>query len=110
MDIDDNDVNEDGSIASIMNPETGETVDDLRIPTNDPEYTPMVEALKADTKDVLVTVLEAMGIRKIQAQFIQKVGPVACARLSNAAHSACAQRPPHTTRPPCRALSSQDRT
>ena len=63
MDIDDNDVNEDGSIASIMNPETGETVDDLRVPTNDPEYAPMLEALKADNKDILVTVLEAMGIR-----------------------------------------------
>jgi len=72
MDIDDNDVNEDGSIASIMNPETGETVDDLRVPTNDPEYAPMIEALKADNKDILVTVLEAMGIRKIQAQFVQK--------------------------------------
>jgi hypothetical protein len=71
LDIDDNDVTEDGSIASLMVPETGETVDDLRVPQDD-EYKLLREALKDDKKDLFVTVLEAMGIRKIQAQYVSK--------------------------------------
>lgn len=120
LDIDESDQTDDGDIASIMNPETGETVDDLRVPTNDPEYKGLRDALKEDKKvgrpcvcargagrsrlgrraravrahssartrahpphppptlhtpppqDIFVTVLGAMGIRKIQAQYATK--------------------------------------
>ena len=72
LDIDSSDMSEDGAVCSIMDPETGATVDDLRIPLDDAEYKPMVEALKADQKDIFVTVLEAMGIRRIQVQYVSK--------------------------------------
>ena len=72
VDIDDSDVSADGTIASVMDPETGTTIDDLRIPMDDPEYKPLVEALKADSKDLFVTILEAMGQRKILPQFVSK--------------------------------------
>lgn len=74
VDINDGDANEVGSIASLLDIETGETVDDLRVP-DDAEYAPLREALKtsdAGGKDVFVTVLEAMGQRKIQSQFLLK--------------------------------------
>lgn len=72
LDIDENDVTDDGAIASVMNPETGDTVDDLRVPLDDPEYKGLREALAEDKKDIFITILEAMGIRKIQAQFATK--------------------------------------
>ena len=72
LDIDDNDLTEDGAIASLMNPETGNTIDDLRVPINDPEYKSLRDTLKDDKKDIYVTILGAMGIRKIQAQFATK--------------------------------------
>lgn len=71
LDIDDSDVTEDGSIASLMNPETGATIDDLRVP-QDAEYKSLRDTLKDDKKDIYVTILGAMGIRKIQAQFATK--------------------------------------
>ena len=68
VDLDLNDVNENGNICTLMDPETGATVDDLRIP-DDSEYAPLKDALTADEKDVLVTVIEAMGQRKVLPQF-----------------------------------------
>ena len=72
IDINNADINDDGAIASLMDPETGDTVDDLRIPEHDDEYKGLRETLKEDKKDIFVTILEAMGIRKIQAQFATK--------------------------------------
>jgi translation initiation factor 5A len=71
VDIDDSDTTEDGAICSLMNPETGETLDDLRIPS-DEEYNNLREAHKEDKKDLLVMVLEAMGQRKVLSQFTMK--------------------------------------
>jgi translation initiation factor 5A len=74
IDINDEDSNEVGAIASLLDLETGETVDDLRVPT-DAEYNALREAVKASDasgKDVLVSVLEAMGQRKILSQFVLK--------------------------------------
>ena len=71
VDIDDSDVTDLGSIASCMNQETGEMVDDLRVP-DDAEYKPMRETLAADEKDLFVIILEAMGQRKILPNFTTK--------------------------------------
>ena len=87
MDIDKNDVAEEGCIASIMDPETGVTIDDLRIPLDDPEYKNLIDALNADQKDVFVTVLEALGQRKIMPQFMTKVRQWRCACYCPAASS-----------------------
>lgn len=72
VDLNESDVNEEGAIASIMHPETADTIDDLRIPM-DADYKNMREAIKenssGDGKDVYVIVLEAMGKRKILPDF-----------------------------------------
>jgi translation initiation factor 5A len=70
-DINDDDANDEGSIASLLNPETGDTRDDLRVP-DDKEYANLREALAADIKDIIVTVTEAIGKAKIQSEFVQK--------------------------------------
>lgn len=80
IDLNESDVNEEGAIASIMDPESGDTIDDLRIPVGldevGNEYKPLREAIKENSsgsgKDVFVTVLEAMGKRRILAQFAAK--------------------------------------
>ena len=73
MDINFGDTNDAGSLATLLDPETGETLDDLRIP-GDSEYAPIRDALKAGTgdKDLYVTVLAAMGTRKILPVYTQK--------------------------------------
>ena len=70
-DIDDGDSNDEGSIASLLDPETGDTRDDLRVP-NDKEYTPMRDGLAADSKDIIVTVIEAISKAKILPEFAAK--------------------------------------
>lgn len=69
VDLDESDVSDEGAIASIMNTESGETIDDLRIPMLDDEYKSMREAIKENAsgagKDVYVTVLSALGKSKI---------------------------------------------
>ena len=76
LDLDESDENGDGAICSLMDPETSDTVNDLRIPVRDPEYKPLVEAVKENTsgagKDVFVVVLEAMGTRKVLTTFVTK--------------------------------------
>lgn len=76
VDLDESDVNEEGAIASIMHPETADTIDDLRIPMMDDEYKGMRDAIKENAsgagKDVYVTVLEAMGRRRILSTFVTK--------------------------------------
>jgi len=72
-DINEGDSNAEGAICSLLDPESGDMLEDLRIPMDD-EYKPMREALAANEaagsdKAVVVTVLEAMGKRKILAQF-----------------------------------------
>ena len=71
MDVNDGDQNEHGSIATLMS-EAGETLEDLRIPDDD-EYKALREAIKADKQDIFVTVLAALGIRKVLPNFIAKV-------------------------------------
>lgn len=70
-DVDDSDANEEGSICSLMNPETGETRDDLRVPDTD-EYANLRAALTKDEKDIWVTVLSAINRNKVLAEFVQK--------------------------------------
>lgn len=70
-DVNDDDANEEGSIAGLLDSENGDTRDDLRVPDNN-EYKSMREALAADEKDVFVTVIEAIGRAKILPEFIQK--------------------------------------
>ena len=70
IDINEDDANDEGAIATIMDPETNDTIDDLRIPL-DSEYAPLREALNGP-KDVYVAVLEALGKRKILSQFVLK--------------------------------------
>jgi translation initiation factor 5A len=70
-DINDDDANEEGSIASLLNPETGDTRDDLRIPDTN-EYKNVREALAADEKDIFVTVIEAIGKAKILPEYSAK--------------------------------------
>lgn len=70
-DVNDDDANADGAIAGLLNPETGETRDDLRVP-DDKEYANLREALLADEKDVFVTVIEAINRSKILPEFVQK--------------------------------------
>ncbi len=80
IDLNEGDVNEEGAIASIMDVESGETIDDLRIPVGldevGAEYKGLREAIKENSsgsgKDVFVTVLEAMGKRKILSAFMCK--------------------------------------
>ena len=71
MDINDSDQNENGSIVTLMS-EAGETVEDLRVPDDD-EYKSLRDAIKADKQDLFVTVLAALGIRKVLPNFIAKV-------------------------------------
>jgi len=70
-DINDDDANELGSIASLLDAETGDTRDDLRVP-DDKEYANMRTALAEDSKDVFVMVIEAIGKGKILPEFVQK--------------------------------------
>ncbi len=70
-DINDDDANDEGSIASLLNPDTGDTRDDLRVPDTD-EYKLMREALTADQKDLFVIVIEAIGKAKIMPEVSQK--------------------------------------
>jgi hypothetical protein len=71
MDIDNADTNDDGSIASLVS-ESGDTLDDLRVP-DDEEYKGLREAVAAGTHDIIVSVVEAVGIRKILPNYISKV-------------------------------------
>ncbi len=70
-DINDADASELGSIASLLDAETGDTRDDLRVP-DDKEYANMRAALAEDSKDVFVMVIEAIGKGKILPEFVQK--------------------------------------
>ena len=70
-DINDADASELGSIASLLDAESGDTRDDLRVP-DDKEYANMRAALAADDKDVFVMVIEAIGKGKILPEFVQK--------------------------------------
>jgi translation initiation factor 5A len=70
-DINDDDANDVGSIASLLDPEKGDTRDDLRIP-DDKEYANMRAALLEDQKDVFVMVIEAVGKAKVLPEFVQK--------------------------------------
>jgi hypothetical protein len=76
VDLNESDKTDDGAIASLMDPEDGSTVDDLRIPLDNDEYTSMVTAIRENMsgagKDVYVTTLEAMGTRRIMSQFLCK--------------------------------------
>jgi hypothetical protein len=105
VDLNMGDVNEDGAIVSLMT-EAGDTVDDLRVPM-DEEYKGMREAIAANAdgggKDVYVTLVSAMGKRKIQPGFLLKYAP----REWSAAHPLRA-RPPALPRARARArLCSQ---
>lgn len=70
VDINDGDKNEDGSIASLFDPESGETLENLRVP-DDADYKNMREAF-AEGKEITVTVLSAMGKSKILNEFNTK--------------------------------------
>lgn len=76
LDIDLSDKNEDGAIASLLNTETGDTLNDLRIPVDEAEYKPILEASIENNdkggKDVYITVLEAMTKRKVLPGFLTK--------------------------------------
>lgn len=71
VDFNEGDSNDEGTIVSLMDPESGDTLDDLRIPSTD-EYKNLREAFAEGSKDVYVTVLSAMGSRKILPQFQAK--------------------------------------
>jgi len=72
IDINESDVNDQGAIASLMDTDSGESYDDMRISLDDAEYKGMREALKEGSKDVYVTVLEAMGMRKVLPTYVCK--------------------------------------
>jgi translation initiation factor 5A len=69
-DINDDDVNEDGSIVSLMT-EAGEQREDLRL-GDGPEYKQLRAAFAEGSKEILVTVVSAMLINKIDPQYATK--------------------------------------
>lgn len=64
-DINDDDVNEDGSIVTLMT-EGGETREDLRM-GDGPEYKQLRDAFIDGSKEILVTVVNAMGTNRVGA-------------------------------------------
>ena len=69
-DINDDDVNEDGSIVTLMT-ESGEQREDLRL-GDGPEYKGLRDAFADGSKEIIVTVISAMLINKIDAQYATK--------------------------------------
>lgn len=64
-DINDDDSTEDGSIVVLMT-DRGDSREDLRLPDG-PEYKQLRDAFTDGAKEILVTVINAMGINKIGA-------------------------------------------
>ena len=73
-DINEDDVTEDGHITTLMT-EGGEQREDLRLPTGD-EWNNLraafADASASGAKEVLITVVSAMGINRIDPQFVLK--------------------------------------
>lgn len=74
VDIAEDDVNEAGAICSLLDGEAGTLVKDVRIPMDDADYKPLRDALATvlDTdadKSVVVTVVAALGTRKLLPAF-----------------------------------------
>ncbi len=69
-DINDDDVSEEGAIVTLMD-EEGENREDLRLPEEE-AYNPLRAAFSEGSKEVWITVTSAMGISKIEAQFVLK--------------------------------------
>jgi translation initiation factor 5A len=65
-DINDDDSTEDGSIVVLMT-DRGDSREDLRLPDG-PEYKQLRDAFLDGAKEILVTVINAMGINKIGAR------------------------------------------
>ncbi|KAI9024243.1 hypothetical protein DFJ74DRAFT_75039 [Hyaloraphidium curvatum] len=63
---------DDGNLATLMDPENGDIVDDLRVP-GDPAYQPLVDGYGgAGERNVFVTVMSDQKARWILPQFLLK--------------------------------------
>ena len=69
-DINDDDENEDGCIVTLMT-ESGEQREDLRLGSG-PEYKGLREAFAEGSKEIIVTVISAVLINKVDPQYATK--------------------------------------
>jgi len=77
VDVDEDDVNAEGAVCSLLDGEAGKMMKDVRIPMDDADYKPMRDAMAAvlaseTEKTVVVTVLAALGTRKLLPAFRMK--------------------------------------
>ena len=68
MDVNTDDTNDKGHVATSLMNEDGETREDLFIPT-DGDYERMIEEFESGEMDVTVTVLSACGTEKVMPTY-----------------------------------------